>query len=94
MEKLTENEIQNKLTFLDAWAYKENKIIKEYNFDDFKSALSFVNKAGDEAENMNHHPDIFLHSYNKVKVSISTHDAGGVTEKDFKLAEKIENHKE
>ena len=45
---------------------------------------------GGEAEKMNHHPDIFLHSWNKVKITISTHSEGGVTEKDFRLAEIID----
>ena len=57
---------------------------------DFKSALEFVNKVGAEAESMDHHPDILMHSWNKVKISVSTHSEGGVTEKDFKLAGKIE----
>ncbi len=57
---------------------------------DFKSALDFVNKVGAEAESMDHHPDILMHSWNKVKISVNTHTEGGVTEKDFSLAGKIE----
>lgn len=93
MNKLNEQEVQSRLKFLDGWSYGDNQIEKEFKLEDFKSALSFVNKIGEEAEEMNHHPDLFIHSYNKVKITISTHDAGGLTEKDFQLAEKIENHK-
>ena len=67
-----------------------NQIAKEFQFKDFVEALSFVNKLGTEAEKMNHHPDIFIHSWNKVKITISTHSEGGITEKDFQLAEKLE----
>ena len=90
MEILSESKINEKLTNLKGWEYKNNLIGKEYELKNFKEALSFVNKVGELAEEMDHHPDIFLHSWNKVKITISTHSAGGVTENDFKLAEKIE----
>ena len=60
---------------------------------DFSEALSFVNKVGTFAEEMGHHPDILMHSWNKVKITVSTHSEDGVTEKDFQLAEKIESIK-
>ena len=53
--------------------------------------MDFVNKLGAEAEKMDHHPDIYIHSYNKVKITVSTHSENGVTAKDFTLAGKIEN---
>jgi 4a-hydroxytetrahydrobiopterin dehydratase len=90
LEKLSESNINEKLTNLKGWEYKNNLIGKEYELKNFKEALGFVNKVGEHAEEMDHHPDIFLHSWNKVKITISTHSAGGVTENDFKLAEKIE----
>jgi 4a-hydroxytetrahydrobiopterin dehydratase len=91
MSVLNSNEIMNKLKNLDNWSFDNNQIHSDYQFEDFKEALNFVNKVGDEAEKMNHHPDIFLHSWNKVKITISTHSEGGVTEKDFKLAGIIDN---
>jgi 4a-hydroxytetrahydrobiopterin dehydratase len=89
--KLSENEIKDKLENLSGWDYKENKITKEFETKDFASALGFVVKVGIEAEKMDHHPDITMHSWNKVNVSITTHSAGGVTDNDFKLAENIDN---
>ena len=90
MALLSTNEIMGKLKDLSSWSFENNQIHSNYQFKDFKQALSFINKVGDEAEKMNHHPDIFLHSWNKVKITISTHSEGGVTEKDFKLAEIID----
>ena len=87
---LTENEILNKLESIKSWVYFSKHISKEYKFADFKEALAFVNKVGNTAEAMDHHPDILMHSWNKVKISISTHSEGGITNKDFQLAEKIE----
>jgi 4a-hydroxytetrahydrobiopterin dehydratase len=83
-------ELDNKLADLQGWNYKDRQIGKLYELNNFKEALNFVNKIGEAAEEMNHHPDIFIHSWNKVKITISTHSEGGVTEKDFILANKIE----
>jgi len=90
MTQLSENEIRYRLDKLIGWYFLDNQILRDYQFKDFKEALVFVNKVGDEAETMDHHPDILLHSWNKVKISISTHSEGGITNKDFLLAEKIE----
>ena len=90
MAVLTQNEINEQLGKAKGWKFENNQIGKEFELKDFKSALDFVNKIGVEAESMDHHPDILLHSWNKVKISVATHSEGGVTEKDFKLAEKIE----
>jgi 4a-hydroxytetrahydrobiopterin dehydratase len=91
MQVLAESKIKEKLDKLKGWEYQNNLIGKEYELKDFKEALGFVNKVGERAEQMDHHPDIFLHNWNKVRITVSTHSAGGVTENDFKLAEKIEN---
>lgn len=91
MALLSADEINEKLKELTNWYYSDNHIHKEFTLKDFISALDFVNRIGTEAERMDHHPDIFIHSYNKVKISISTHSEGGVTEKDFSLAEKTES---
>lgn len=93
MTKLNQDEITEKLRKISGWQFRDNKISKEFELKDFKSALELVNKIGAEAELMDHHPDILMHSWNKVKISVSTHSAGGVTEKDFNLAAKIEGIK-
>jgi len=91
MAVLNETDRNEKLDKLNGWQFENDQIEKEYSLKDFKSALNFVNKLGEEAEKMDHHPDINIHSYNKVKITLSTHSEGGVTNKDFNLAEKIEN---
>ena len=93
MSLLTQDEITKKLSSLSSWVQEENQIVKLFQFKDFTEALSFVNKVGAEAEKMDHHPDIFIHSWNKVKITISTHSEGGITKKDFQLVEKIEGLK-
>lgn len=90
MKVLSTKEINDKLKEIIGWSFINNNIGKEFQLKDFKSAISFVNKIGDEAEKMDHHPDISLHSWNKVKITISTHSAGGVTQNDFNLAKKID----
>ena len=89
MAVLSINEINQKLEEVDGWNYENEKINKEFRFSNFKDALTFVNKVGNIAEGMNHHPDILIHSYNKVKLTVSTHDEDGITDKDFKLASKV-----
>ncbi len=79
-----------KLKIFNGWNYTNGQIEKDYELKDFNSALSFVNKIGEQANQMDHHPDMLIHSWNKVKISVSTHSEGGVTEKDFSLANKIE----
>ncbi|MDQ5886197.1 MAG: 4a-hydroxytetrahydrobiopterin dehydratase [Patescibacteria group bacterium] len=71
------------------WQEINNELTKTFVFEDFKSALDFVNKVGAIAEEEQHHPDIEL-SWGKVVVHLSTHSAGGVTEMDRKLAERID----
>jgi len=93
MSLLSNDEITKNLSVLSGWMKDEKQIAKEYEFKDFMEALSFVSKLGVEAEKMNHHPDIFIHSWNKVKITISTHSEGGITKKDFQLAEIIEGLK-
>jgi 4a-hydroxytetrahydrobiopterin dehydratase len=93
MIRLTQNEITKNISALSGWMQEENQIAKLFQFKDFAEALAFVNKVGAEAEKMDHHPDIFIHSWNKVKITISTHSEGGITKKDIQLAEKIDGLK-
>lgn len=89
MEVLSPQEIVQKLKALDGWAVTPQGIRKLYEMDSFLSAMNLVNRAADLAEQAQHHPDIFI-SYNKVTFTLMTHDAGGVTAKDFDLAARIE----
>lgn len=90
MTALTNQQILEHLKSLNNWIYVNNSISKEFVFKDFIGAVSFVNSVALEAEKMDHHPDILIYGWNKIKINISTHSAGGVTEKDFQLAQKIE----
>ena len=90
MNKLNQKQINSKLSKFSGWSFVNKSISKQFQFKDFIEALSFVNAVGLESEKMNHHPDILMFEWNKVKITISTHSAGGVTEKDFSLAQKIE----
>lgn len=72
-----------------SWTIVDNNLTKEFKFEDFATALVFVNKIGAIAEEEGHHPDIFL-SWGKVKVSLTTHAAKGLTENDFVIAAKID----
>ena len=90
MSKLNLDQINSNLKNLNDWNYENDSITKQFQFKDFIEALAFVNTVGLEAEKMDHHPDILMFAWNKVKITISTHSAGGVTDKDFLLAKKIE----
>ena len=87
---LSQTEIQGKLRAIPGWELAKNKTIqKKFTFGNFKEALAFVDQVGELAEKSNHHPDITI-NYNKVTLSLMTHDAGGLTTKDFDLADHIE----
>lgn len=90
MSVLSNKEIQNKLKNLSEWILTNNQIQKDYILNDFSSAIKFVEQIANIAEEIDHHPDILIHNWNKVKIMISTHSEGGVTEKDFVLANRIE----
>ncbi len=68
----------------------EKKIVKEYKFKNFQEGLDFIAKVGQIAEAEGHHPDIYLHNYNKVRLTLSTHAIKGLSENDFILASKID----
>ena len=87
---LTKAKIQAALTGLPDWAFKRDALIKEFKFGSFREAMSFMVRAGFEAEAMNHHPD-WTNVYNRVAVRLNTHDAGGkVTAKDVELAKRLQ----
>ena len=91
VDPLKKEDLSPYLEQIENWEATDAKeIFKNFEFKNFKEALDFVNKAGEIAENEGHHPDIFLHSYKKVKISLSTHAIGGLSENDFIVAAKID----
>jgi 4a-hydroxytetrahydrobiopterin dehydratase len=76
--------------FLKEWKLTGDSIEKNFKFKDFKEAIRFINRVADIAESENHHPDILLWSWNNVKLTLTTHTAKGLSEKDFSLASKID----
>ncbi|HET8709525.1 MAG TPA: 4a-hydroxytetrahydrobiopterin dehydratase [Candidatus Saccharimonadales bacterium] len=85
MQKLTPEEVQVSLAMLDGWQTDGSTIWKDYVFQDFRAAMSFMNKVAETAEQLNHHPD-WSNSYNKVTLRLTSHDSGGLTDQDFVLA--------
>lgn len=79
-----------KLSSLDGWTFKEDGIEKQFEFKHFIEAFGFMSQVAILAEKANHHPEWF-NVYNKVQIRLSTHDAGGLTDKDFDLATEIES---
>jgi 4a-hydroxytetrahydrobiopterin dehydratase len=90
VQKLNEQEITAKLAELEeGWEVQDDFINKEYEFENFAEALQFVNTVGALAEEADHHPDIFF-GFGYAEIAITSHDAGGLTERDFELAAKID----
>jgi 4a-hydroxytetrahydrobiopterin dehydratase len=89
MAKYSKSEVVAKLKSLDGWRLEGEEIKKKYEFSSFPDALKFVNKVADLAERADHHPDILI-NYRRVTLTLSTHSEGGITQKDFDLAEQIE----
>jgi 4a-hydroxytetrahydrobiopterin dehydratase len=88
-QKLSDLEIQRALGGLPGWSRRADTITNTYTFDKFANGIAFVDRVAKEADAMNHHPDIDIR-YTKITMSLSTHDAGGITQSDLALAEKIE----
>lgn len=87
---LTEEEITDELKFLPLWEKVENTIIREIVAANFVAAVGIVNSMAIISELIDHHPDILIYGWNKIRISSKTHTQGGLTEKDFLLAKKIE----
>jgi 4a-hydroxytetrahydrobiopterin dehydratase len=88
-ELLDEQEIKARLEDLD-WELEGSEIVRNWKFEDFKQAIGFVNRVADAAEEANHHPDILVHGWNKVRLSLTNHSAGGLTEVDFEMAQRFD----
>ena len=83
------SEIANKMRELNNWSLESGSMQKDFIFKDFKEALEFLNKVGEIAEKNLHHPEILM-SYNRVKLSLTTHETNDLSEKDFEVAKQID----
>ena len=89
MPALPQSEVASRLTSLPGWRIESGELTRIFIHKNFLAALSFVNKVGGLAEEAGHHPDIDIR-YNKVRLGLVTHDAGGLTAKDFDLAASVD----
>jgi 4a-hydroxytetrahydrobiopterin dehydratase len=89
MAALSKQQAESLLITLQGWRIDGGELVRTFKFEDFRAALRFVNQIGDLAEQAGHHPDIDIR-YNKVRLALVTHDAGGLTNKDFDLASKAD----
>ena len=90
--RLKQTQIEAELRKIKGWKLRGMSISKLYVFEDFMQGIRFIDRVAPEAERMNHHPDIYV-QYNRVKLTLTTHDEGGLTRKDFKLAARIDRIK-
>jgi 4a-hydroxytetrahydrobiopterin dehydratase len=86
---LSQAEIEQRLAGSD-WSREGEAIVRERKLADFVAAIAFVNRVAEAAERANHHPDILVHGWNKVRLELSTHSEGGLTEADFAMATEID----
>jgi 4a-hydroxytetrahydrobiopterin dehydratase len=90
---LKEDDIRDELNALPLWNLEGKTIVREFVASNFASAVGFINAIAIIAEKADHHPDILLYAWNKVRISLSTHSEGGLTQNDFNLAKQIEDLK-
>lgn len=88
-KKLTDDQIHEGLQSLEGWLYDSGQISKTYEFDEYLKGPEFAQKVGRVAEDLNHHPDILI-TWCKVRISVNTHDVGGISPYDFELAKRID----
>jgi 4a-hydroxytetrahydrobiopterin dehydratase len=88
-ELLSDQEISDRLRDSD-WELDGDEIVRDQKFKDFAEAIAFVNGVAEAAEEANHHPDIFVHGWNNVRLSLTNHAAGGLTAVDFEMAAKFD----
>lgn len=89
MARLTDQDVRERLRGLSGWDLSGREIRKLYRFDSFQDAMAFANRVAQLAEEVNHHPDLLI-QYDKVTLTLTSHDAGGLTSRDFRLAERID----
>ena len=86
---LSDEDIGSRLQGL-GWKREGDNIVRDWKFKDFAEAIAFVNRVAEAAEEANHHPDIIVHGWNKVRLSLTNHSAGGLTDVDFEMAGKFD----
>jgi 4a-hydroxytetrahydrobiopterin dehydratase len=92
MSALSEEEIEQRLAGVHNWKRAgDASIARDYKLEDFVDAVAFVNRVAELAEEANHHPDILLHGWNRVRLTLSTHSQDGLTDADFALAGQIDS---
>jgi 4a-hydroxytetrahydrobiopterin dehydratase len=89
MAPLSDSEIDDRLAGGD-WRREGDAIVRDVELGGFKAAMALANQVADAANAANHHPDIFIHDYKHVRLTLSTHSAGGITDNDFELAKAID----
>jgi 4a-hydroxytetrahydrobiopterin dehydratase len=89
MSLLSDDEIAERLAGGE-WRREGDEIVRDLKFADFAAAMAFVNRVADAAEAANHHPDILVHGWNRVRLSVTNHSAGGLTAADFALARTVD----
>ncbi len=89
MSPVPEGEIEAALASLPGWSVEDGALVKQFTLQSFVAAIDFVNKVAAMAEDANHHPDLDVR-YDKVRVALVTHSAGGITEKDLAMARRVE----
>jgi 4a-hydroxytetrahydrobiopterin dehydratase len=75
---------------MSAWTEQDGKLVRDLKFEDFAQAMAYVNRVADAAEEANHHPDILVHGWNKVRLTLYTHTAGAITDADRAMADTID----
>ena len=88
MNRLTDSEISDRLRSLEGWEVRDSRLVKSFKFKDFMSAVHFVDEIAPLAEAEGHHPDLQV-GWGNVVVELTSHDAGGLTEKDFEVAARL-----
>jgi len=88
-ELLSDEEVETRLEGKE-WKREGDEIVRNWKFEDFAEAIVFVNRVAEAAEDANHHPDILVHGWNKVRLSLTNHSAGGLTAADFEMADKFD----
>ena len=88
-ELMNDEEIASRLQDSE-WKREGEHIVRDWQLENFAAAVAFVNRVAEVAEEMNHHPDIIIHGWNKVRLSVTNHSAGGLTDADFELAKRID----
>ena len=86
---LSDDQIASRLAGGD-WKREGEAIVRDWKFKDFAEAMAFVNRVAEAAEEANHHPDILVHGWNKVRLLVTNHSAGGLTELDFEMAKRFD----